>query len=125
MSALDPGVVAGVAVAGGVGAAVRYGVDTAARRAVPGYPLGTLVINVSGAFLLGLVTGLLVSDHLGTALATVLGAGLLGGYTTFSTASVEAVVLLEGRRWSAAALHAGGMLLLGVVAAGAGWWLGT
>lgn len=125
MSALDPGVVAGVGLAGGLGATLRYVADAVARRVVPGYPLGTLVINVSGAFLLGLVTGLLASGHLGASVASVLGAGLLGGYTTFSTASVEAVVLLEEGRRSAALLHAAGMLLLGVAAAAAGWWLGA
>lgn len=123
MSALDPAVVAGVALAGGLGATLRYVVDTAVRRALPGYPLGTLVINLVGSFLLGVVTGLLAGEHLGSTVATVLGAGLLGGFTTFSTASVEAVVLLEERRWRAALLHTGGMLALGLAAAATGWWL--
>nr|WP_174267826.1 CrcB family protein [Nocardioides zeae] len=109
--------------AGGLGAALRYVVDTVVRRVAPGYPLGTLVINTTGAFLLGLVTGLVADGHLGPHVATVLGTGLLGGYTTFSTASVEALVLLEERRPWAALVHAGGMLALGLAAAAAGWWL--
>ncbi|HEY1133694.1 MAG TPA: CrcB family protein [Nocardioides sp.] len=125
MSALAPATVAGIAVAGGLGSALRYLVDTTVRRHLPGYPLGTLAVNVTGSFLLGFVAALAAAGTLGPVVAPVLGAGLLGGYTTFSTASVEAVVLLEERRWRAAAAHTGGMLVLGVLAALAGWALGS
>ena len=83
----------GVAVAGGIGAAARMVLDgaiTAATR-IP-YPVGTTVVNVTGSLLLGVVTGL--ASGLGP-WALVLGTGLLGGYTTFSTASFETVRLVE------------------------------
>jgi fluoride exporter len=117
-----------VALAGGIGAALRFVVDSlVARRARRTVPLGTLVINVSGSFLLGLLTALAL-DHAGLAdLKIVLGTGLLGGYTTFSTASVEAVnlSLADGPRSLAlAAGHAGGMLATSMAAAGLGLWLG-
>ena len=117
-----------VAVAGGVGAMLRFVVDDLiARRARRSVPLGTMVINVTGSFLLGLLTALTV-DHAGLAdLKTVLGTGLLGGYTTFSTASLEAVnlTLTHGpRSLVLAAGHAGGMLLVSMAAAGLGLWLG-
>jgi CrcB protein len=108
----------GVAVAGGVGAACRMVLDGAVkgRVRVP-YPLGTTLINVSGSFLLGVVTG--AAAGLGP-WAVVLGTGLLGGYTTFSTASYETVRLAQAGRWRAAFMNGIGMLVLALLAA----WLG-
>ena len=112
-----------IALAGGLGALSRYLVDTAVeRRNRSGFPLGTIVINVTGSFLLGLVAGWLLTGVLGP-LGAIAGTGFLGGYTTFSTASVEGVRLLRtGGGWSAL-LHAGGMLLAGLLAAALGLWL--
>lgn len=109
-----------VAVAGGLGAVLRLVVDGLVNRVVGGVvPLGVLVVNVSGSFLLGLVAGLLGDGELGA----VLGTGLLGGYTTFSTASLEAVRLARSDRRRAAVGHAVGMLLLGLGAAALGLWV--
>jgi fluoride exporter len=117
-----------VALAGGVGAVLRFTVDSLiAQRARRRMPLGTVVINVTGSFLLGLLTALAI-DHAGLADAkAVLGTGLLGGYTTFSTASVEAVNLSLGEGPGSAALagaHAGAMLLISMAAGMLGLWLG-
>lgn len=115
-----------VAVAGGLGAALRYLVDTAIQRGTAersGFPWGTMVINLSGSLLLGLTTGY-AAGHAGQAWVTVAGVGLLGGYTTFSTASVETVRLLADRRFRAALINGFGMLLGGVLAAYAGLILG-
>lgn len=113
-----------VAVAGGLGAGLRYVVDrllTPARGAR--FPLGILVVNVSGSFALGLLAGLgaLVSSEV----AVALGVGLLGGYTTFSTVSVETVLLAERRRWTDAALNLVGTLALAAIGAGLGIALGA
>ncbi|WP_194397117.1 fluoride efflux transporter CrcB [Microbacterium atlanticum] len=113
-----------VAVAGGVGAGLRHLVDRLVTpRAGARFPVGILVVNVSGSFALGLLTGL------GAAVAPewslALGAGLLGGYTTFSTVSVETVLLAERRRWRDAALNLFGTLALAAVAAGLGLLLGA
>lgn len=107
-----------IALAGGVGAAARFLVDCAVqRRTRSATPLGTLVVNTTACLLIGLLTGW-ASGHAGSAVVGVLGVGFLGGYSTFSTASVEAArLLLEGRLGRAVA-HAAGMLLLGL---GAGW----
>ncbi len=112
-----------IALAGGLGALTRFVVDTAvARRNRAGFPLGTMVINITGSFLLGLVAGWLQTGVLG-AVGAVIGTGFLGGYTTFSTASVEGARLLRaGRGWSTL-LHAVGMLLAGLLAAALGLWL--
>ncbi|MFP3467280.1 fluoride efflux transporter CrcB [Leifsonia sp. SIMBA_070] len=114
-----------VAVAGGVGAVLRFVVDGALRSVLRvGYPIGTTIINVSGSFLLGLVTGLALAHGLPAEWRAVLGTGLLGGYTTFSTASYETVRLAQQRRYRAALVNGLGMLVLAVAAAGLGLWLG-
>lgn len=114
-----------VALAGGLGAAVRLAVDGAvAARTRLAYPLGTTVINVSGSFLLGVLTGAVAARLLPPEWGVILGTGLLGGYTTFSTASVETVRLALAGRWRAAAANGFGMLAAALVAAAAGLWLG-
>jgi len=115
----------GMAVAGGVGAACRLLVDGIVRNRIRiAYPLGTLIINVSGSLLLGFVTGLALSQLVSDDWKTILGTGLLGGYTTFSTASFETVRLIQERRYSAALTNGLGMLVLSVAAAYLGLWLG-
>ncbi len=115
-------VVVAVALAGGAGAGLRSLVD----RLVPmrgGFPFGILIVNVSGSFLLGLLTGL--ATALAPEAAMVLGVGLLGGYTTFSTVSVESALLAERGRWKDAAANLLGTLVLAVAAAAGGIALGS
>jgi CrcB protein len=115
-----------VAVAGGAGAGLRYVLDRViGTRGRGGFPLGILVVNITGSLALGLLTGLgtLVAPQL----AVVLGTGLLGGYTTFSAVSVDSVLLAERGRWRDAAADLFGTLVLCVAAAaagvGAGLWI--
>lgn len=78
-----------VALGGGFGAAARYGVDQLVPK-----PWGTLVINMAGSFALGLIVAILFNDGALAASAVsyhLLGTGFCGGFTTFSTASLEAV----------------------------------
>ena len=104
--------------AGGLGAGLRFVVDSLVRaRTGTGFPWGTMVVNVSGSLLLGLLTGLAASQLLDAPWLTVLGVGVMGGYTTFSTATVESVRLLLERRPIAAALNGLGMLALCTAAA--------
>ena len=115
-----------VAVAGGLGAVSRMVLDGVLRaRFRIAFPLGTTVINVTGSFLLGLVTGLAIANGLPAEWRAVIGTGFLGGYTTFSTASYETVRLAQQRRYRAAAFNAFGMMLLALAAAGLGLWLGS
>jgi len=114
-----------VAAAGGLGAVTRLVVDGALRSWLRiGYPIGTTIINVTGSFLLGLVTGLALAHGLPPEWRAVLGTGFLGGYTTFSTASYETVRLAQQRRYRAALVNGVGMLVLALAAAGLGLWLG-
>lgn len=106
------------ALAGGVGGALRFLVDTGvSRRSKGSLPLGTAVVNVTACLLLGLLTGLAGDHPSGGGLLSVLGVGLMGGYSTFSTASVEGVRLLRAGRWVGAIAHSGGMLVLSLAAA--------
>ena len=115
-----------VALAGGVGAVARFVLDGVIRsRVALLVPAGTFVINVSGSLLLGFVTGVVMVGAEPADVRIVLGTGFLGGYTTFSTAMIETVRLLQQRRWVAAAVSGVGMLLLGLGAAVLGVFLGT
>jgi CrcB protein len=114
-----------VSLAGGLGAALRLVVDGVVRsRLRTTLPVGTLLINVVGSLLLGLVTGLAVASWLPVGWQLVLGGGLLGGFTTFSTASYETVRLAMDRHSAAAAANGVGMLALAVCCAFVGLWFG-
>lgn len=110
-----------LAVAGGVGAVARFMLDGAVRGKLRGHlPVGTMVINISGSLLLGVVTGFVLAAALPPAWTLVAGAGFLGGYTTFSTASSETVRLLQAGRTGHAVLSGAGTAVLALAAAGAG-----
>jgi len=105
-----------VALAAGAGAVTRYVLDQlVARRLGADFPWGTLVVNTTGSFLLGLVAGSLSGSA-----AAVLGAGYAGGYTTLSTLVWETLALGEDGSSVAAGLNVVGSLALGLAAAGAG-----
>lgn len=108
-----------VAIAGGIGSAARYGADAWLRSSgrLPA-PWSTVAINVVGSFLLGLAGT--ASDHWWLQVVSL---GVLGGFTTFSTISVETVMLLREHRYAAALATSLGLLLVAVGAAAAGWWL--
>jgi len=115
-----------VAGAGGVGAVARFVLDGLIRSRIASIvPAGTLVINISGSLLLGFVTGLVLVGAEPADFRIILGTGFLGGYTTFSTAMIETVRLLQQRRWVAAGVNGIVMLLLGLGAAVLGVFLGT
>ncbi|MGC5616223.1 fluoride efflux transporter FluC [Georgenia sp. Z1491] len=105
-----------VALAGGLGAGTRFLLDGALTVALrPALPVGTVVVNVLGSFLLGLVAG---TGGVSPELGLVAGTGFLGGFTTFSTASVDVVRVLGARRPVAASCLCAGMLASCV---GAAW----
>jgi fluoride exporter len=111
-----------ICIAGGIGAALRLILDGLIRTRIGfSYPVGTTLINVTGSFLLGVVTCLAASQLIPHECQLVVGTGLLGGYTTFSTASFETVRLIEDHRYVAAALNGLGMLLICTTAAALGF----
>lgn len=103
---------------GGLGAVTRYLFGMGWVRIMgPGQPwMATAIINVTGSLLMGLLIGALakttgVSDRW----RLLFGVGMLGGYTTFSSFSLEAVMLLERRAYATAAAYVGGSVVLGLL----------
>ncbi|MDQ1082683.1 MULTISPECIES: CrcB family protein [Microbacterium] len=111
-----------VAVAGGAGAALRFLLDAGIRRvAGERFPWGILIVNVTGAFALGILS-MLPADE---AWRWIVGTGLLGGYTTFSAVAATTVLLAEEGRGRAATVYAAASFVGSVVAATAGLALGS
>lgn len=108
--------------AGGlVGAPARLVIDQVVSSRTKGrFPWGTYVINATGAFVLGLITGLALYQGLGHIPSAVVGTGFCGSYTTFSTFSWETVRLFEERAPGAALRNVAGSLVVGLLAAAAG-----
>jgi len=115
-----------VATFGALGAVSRYAIDGWVSNAARGqFPWGTLVINVAGSFVLGIVVELTTSrllPHPNWRVA--LGIGFLGAFTTFSTFTYETVRLAEDSAYALALLNVAAMTTLGLVAAVAGLLLG-
>ena len=118
-----------VFVGGGLGSVARHGLNLAAARWLGWqFPAATLVINVLGAFAMGMVVEYWARHSgLSPQVRLLLTTGVLGGFTTFSTFSLEVVQLGSRGQLLAAALYAGGSVMLGIVAVCAGmalvrWW---
>ncbi|WP_434811439.1 fluoride efflux transporter FluC [Microbacterium sp. bgisy189] len=108
---------------GALGAGARYVIDGLLMRGRrEAFPVGIVVVNVTGSFLLGLLTGM--GAVVGAVWLAILGIGLLGGFTTFSTVSVETVLLAQRGRRDWAWVNLLGTLAVAVVAAGIGIMLG-
>lgn len=113
-----------VGVAGAVGAPLRYMVDTVvSARAEGQFPLGTMTVNLSGSFALGVLTGLVLYHGVGAAPNLIAGTGVVGAYTTFSTFSLETLSLVEAGEAGLALRNAVVSVLGGTLAAAAGWGL--
>ncbi len=112
-----------ICLGGGLGAVLRYLVDGALRARLSFW--ATAAINVSGSFVLGLLAGLVAGGGLGGTALAVLGTGVCGGYTTFSTATVETLTLLRDKQYRDGAVY--GLVTLGasVVAVWGGYALGA
>ena len=114
-------IVLGVACAGAIGAVTRYVVDiVVSDRTRTNLPVGTMVINVSGSFVLGILTGLALYHGLASTPKIVLGTGFCGGFTTFSTFAWESVALLEARHYRVAVTNIAASLVLPALAAALG-----
>jgi CrcB protein len=117
--------IVGIALAGSLGALSRYLLGRfIAERVGAEFPFGTLLINVTGAFVIGLLFALTARKLLSPAWQTVLATGFLGGYTTFSTRSWEGVQLARGGSSRLSLLYFGGNLLSGLLATALGLTLG-
>jgi len=123
---VSPSVIVAVAAGGAVGAVARYMVTSAVPRLLGhGFPWGTLVVNVVGSLLMGLLIDILARRWSAPVEARVfLVTGCLGAFTTFSTFSLDVVTLYERGALLPAALYVVGSVVAGVAALFAGLWLG-
>jgi fluoride exporter len=109
----------------GIGGTVRHAMNIwVARLAGTHFPMHTLVINITGSLVMGLVTAWFAlkggaTGHLRLFLAT----GILGGYTTFSAFSLDAVLLWERQDYLLAALYVGGSVVGSLIGLVVGLWL--
>lgn len=113
-----------VAIGGGIGAGARHLVNLAALRLFgSGFPAGTLAVNVIGGFLMGVLAGwfaLRYAGESGQELRLFLATGILGGFTTFSAFSLDAVLLWERGAFGLAALYVVASVALSIGALVAG-----
>jgi CrcB protein len=118
---MTPAIAMGLVVAGAIGAPARYLLDGLVQDRTEGvFPWGTFVINVSGSFALGLITGAALYHAFPNTPKVWLGTGFCGAYTTFSTFTFETIRLLEEGAVADAFRNALASLLLGALAAAAG-----
>jgi CrcB protein len=115
----DGPVLLAVGLGGALGSVARWGVSAAFPGS--GFPWATLLVNLSGALLLGIlmvvVADVLTTSHL---VRPFLGVGVLGGYTTFSTYALETRDLLAAGDYAAASAYSLGSVVAGLLAAGLG-----
>lgn len=113
-----------IGLAAAVGAVCRYLLDQLIQHQHDMiFPLGTFVINVIGSFILGLTTGLAVHHGLPSGPTLVIGVGLCGGFTTWSTYCWESLALAEGGALGEASLNIVGSLAAVLAAAAVGFGL--
>ncbi|MGV0850719.1 fluoride efflux transporter CrcB [Mycolicibacterium phlei] len=111
----------GIALCGGLGAVLRFLVDRTVSHRLPGlFPTGIFVVNVSGAFVLGLLGAL----ALGPTTSALAGVAFVGAFTTFSTWMTQTLELRDGGRTTLAVLNIVASLIFGLAAAALGHWLG-
>lgn len=107
---------------GGIGAALRHGVNRLAFHVWPAFPAGTMVVNVLGSLAMGLLVGLFaaypsLSQHTRLFLAT----GVLGGFTTFSAFSLDALTLWERGAYGHWLFYVGLSVVLSLLATAVGF----
>jgi CrcB protein len=107
-----------VFVGAGIGGALRHGVNvTAGRLFGLSFPYGTLIVNIAGSFLMGLLAGYFAfRPGIGQHTRLFLTTGILGGFTTFSAFSLDAALLIERQAYGAAAGYVAGSVVASVAA---------
>ncbi len=106
-----------VAIGGALGASGRHLVSLWAGRSLgAGFPYGTFIVNVLGSLLMGLLIGWLLTREGGDNLKLLLATGFLGGFTTFSAFSLDAINLLERKAHSPFLLYVGGSVIIAIFA---------
>ncbi|WP_430592146.1 fluoride efflux transporter CrcB [Humidisolicoccus flavus] len=117
------GLAALIILAGAVGSCLRYLVGELVPKDPDHFPLGTALVNTSGSFAIGLALGLSSAEVLSPEVTMVFSVGLLGGYTTFSTASVDSVQLAMRKHPTLALTNSILVMTACLLLATVGFWL--
>ena len=118
------GVVLAVGVGGGLGALARYYIASAIQSVGSAFPWGIFVVNISGGLMMGLIVeASALKLNLSPDLRAFLTVGILGGYTTFSTFSLDSALLLQKGQYMQAAAYMIGSVVLSILALFAGLWI--
>jgi len=115
-----------VALGGAIGASARHGLGMITLRIFgPGFPIGTLLANIIGGVLMGLLVGWLVREMPSNAntIRLFAGVGVLGGFTTFSAFSLDAMRMLETKAYSVFIGYVGASVILSIAAVALGLFL--
>lgn len=117
--------IAFVAFGGAIGAVARYGAGLGMVALLGhGFPYGTMLVNIAGSLMMGIVIGILAQyDHGLTGLRPFIVTGFLGAFTTFSTFSLDAVSLIERGQYGSAALYIAASVVVSILALMAGLFL--
>ena len=122
---VEASVLGAIALGGALGGPARYGIAQVVHVAPGGMPWATLVTNVSGSFVIGLVLALVLERFPPTRyLRPFVATGFLGAYTTYSTFAVETDVLVKDGHVPVALAYVVASLVAGLAAARAGLWAG-
>jgi CrcB protein len=118
-------IVAMVAFGGALGSVVRYAVAGWLQPAWwPGFPFGIFVVNITGGLVMGLITALAALKlNLTPEMRAFLTTGILGGYTTFSTFSLDSALLIERGAYTQASVYVVGSAVLSILALFMGLWI--
>jgi fluoride exporter len=118
-------VILAVALGGAIGSAARYlAAGWIQSAAWGGFPYGIFAVNVSGGLIMGILTeAMALRWNVSLEMRAFLTTGILGGYTTFSTFSLESALLIQRGAYGSAAFYIAGSALLSIVALFAGLWL--
>ena len=118
-----------VAIGGAIGSVARFWLTEASAKLWGGeFPWGTVIANITGSFLIGLIAALPVMgprDVLGPMGRQFLMVGIMGGYTTFSSFSLQTLTMVQHGHLAKAALNIGGSVVLCLIAVAAGYALGA
>ena len=111
-------IILAIASGGAAGALLRHYLNSAITHILPGssFPWGIFVINVIGSFLMGILISLFAHFwEPPQAIKAFLTVGMLGAFTTFSTFSLDTVLLIERGAWVSAAIYTGGSVILAII----------
>ena len=118
---MQPGIILAVAIGGAVGSLLRYFVASAIQQPTMQFPWGIFVVNVTGGFLMGVIVELsALRLNISPEVRAFLTVGILGGYTTFSTFSLDSALLIQRGAYMAAAGYIIGSTMLSITALFAG-----